>query len=370
MITPALFRFFYASIAKPILFRCDPERVHDAISAVGFWLGAHAFFRRVTQILFSYRHPSLEQTILGIHFHNPVGLSAGFDKNAELIPIMHAVGFGFVEVGSITGAPCAGNPKPRLWRLPKSRGLLVWYGLKNDGAAAIARRLHNQTFPLPVGTSVARTNSHATVDTIAGINDYAAAFSALANIGAYTTINISCPNTCGGEPFTDPGRLDRLLTALDTIPSSKPVFVKIPVDATFDELDALVAVIDQHRVHGIIVSNLTKERDRKEIDPADLRGMHPGGISGRPTFEASNRLIAHLYRTTHRRFIIIGSGGIFTAQDAYTKIRNGASLVQLITGLIYQGPQSIGEINRGLVELLKRDGYSSIHDAIGADIAR
>lgn len=205
---------------------------------------------------------------------------------------------------------------------------------------------------------------------MAGINDYATAFSTLANIGAYTTINISCPNTCGGESFTDPGRLDRLLTALDAIPSPKPMFVKIPVDSTFDELDALVAVIDQHRVHGIIVSNLTKERDRKEIDPADLRGMHPGGISGRPTFEASNRLIAHLYRTTHRRFIIIGSGGIFTAHDAYTKIRNGASLVQLITGLIYQGPQSIGEINRGLVELLKRDGFSSIHDAIGADISR
>lgn len=358
-------RWGYANVAKPFFFRRDPEDVHDRVTWLGKTLGRFSAARAVTRALFSYRSPALEQTILGIRFANPVGLTAGFDKNAELLEIMPAVGFGFEEIGSVTGEPCEGNPRPRLWRLPKSRGLVVWYGLKNDGCEAVAARLRGRAFAFPVGTSVARTNSAETVDASAGIADYAKAFRAFAGIGDYTTVNVSCPNTCGGEPFTAPERLDRLLAALDAIPTGKPTFLKLPCDLSSDELDALVAVCNRHRVHGLILSNLTKLRDRSTIDRHEIAATDKGGISGRPTFGPSNELISHLWETTGRRYVIVGSGGIFSAEDAYEKIRRGASLVQLATGMIFEGPQVVGEINRGLVALLRRDGFANIAEAVG-----
>lgn len=365
MFATAVFRKGYQHIVKPILFRFDPEDVHDAMMYISSRLGKYSFFRSIFHGCFAYRDPSLEQDILGIHFLNPVGLSAGFDKNAQIIDAISSIGFGFSEVGSITGEPCSGNPKPRLWRLPKSKAIMVWYGLKNNGANAIARRLRNHSFPIPIGTSIARTNDSTTVDLENGIADYAKAFTAFADIGAYFTLNISCPNTCGGEPFTSPDRLDRLLVAIDAIPTKKPIFLKLPVDISFDDCDALLAVAQRHRVHGFIVSNLTKQRESPEIDAAEIKELMKGGISGKPTFNRSNALITHIFHSVGDRCILIGAGGIFSAEDAYEKILSGASLVQLITGMIYEGPQLIGEINDGIVQLLKRDGFGTVSEAIG-----
>ena len=356
----------YRYLAKPVFFNFDPENVHDGVTALGRTLGNYQAARWLTAYFLKYANLALEQEMLGIKFPNPVGLSAGFDKNAELTEIMPAVGFGFAEVGSITGEPCPGNPRPRLWRLPGSQALVVYYGLKNDGCAAVAERLKSKNFSFPVGTSVARTNNQNTVDMNAGINDYTKAFRAFANIGAYTTVNISCPNTCGGEPFTDPQRLAALLTELDKIETKKPVFLKCGADLSFAELDTLVEIAKKHRLHGFILTNLTKKRDRAEILPQEIIGLKHGGVSGKPVFQASNDLISHLYKTTGDRFVIIGCGGIFSAEDAYKKIRCGASLVQLITGMIYQGPQLIGEINKGLATLLQKDGYKNIKEAVGA----
>lgn len=358
----------YQRILKPIFFRLDPEKVHDAFTLFGRLIGATTTGRAFVAWLYRYDYPLLEQTILGIRFSNPIGLSAGFDKNALLTDIIPSVGFGFEEVGSVTGEPCEGNPKPRLWRLPKSRGLVVNYGLKNDGCEAIARRLRGKHFAMPIGVSVAKTNSPSTVEAQAGIADYEKAFRTLHDVADYVTVNISCPNAYGGEPFASPERLELLLARLDEIPTSKPVFVKLPVDITTDELDVLIAVMSRHRVHGVIIANLTKHRDRREIDQEEVKYVGWGGISGKPTFEASNKLIAHLFRTNGKRFVIVGSGGVFTAEDAYEKIRCGASLVQLITGMIFQGPQVISEINRGLVVLLKQDGFSNVSEAIGASV--
>jgi dihydroorotate dehydrogenase subfamily 2 len=365
MFATSLERWLYRHIAKPFFFRRDPEAVHDRICMIGSFLGRFAVIRAVTRLLFAYHNPMLEQTILGIHFPNPVGLTAGFDKNAELTDMIPHVGFGFEEVGSITGEPCNGNPKPRLWRLPESKALLVWYGLKNDGCEAIAKRLQSKNFIAPIGTSIARTNNASTIEDATGIADYAKAFRACATIGDYTTVNISCPNTCGGEPFTTPERLDALLNVIDKIPTTKPTFIKIPCDISPHDLDALIAVALHHRVHGVIVSNLTKRHDRPEIVPHEIAGKTHGGVSGKPTFRASNELISHLYHTVGSRLIIIGSGGIFSAEDAYEKIKRGASLVQLATGMIFEGPQLIGEINRGLVAYVKKDGYQNISEAIG-----
>lgn len=354
---------------KPILFRFDPEAVHDRVlksAALVSKLPGAKFF---LSSLFEYRHPSLEQTILGIRFRNPVGLAAGFDKNGELTQLVRALGFGFEEVGSITGEPCEGNPKPRLWRLPKSRGIIVWYGLKNDGARIISKRLKRLKFDLPIGISVAKTNSPKTVVREKGIQDYLKAFKHFLDIGDYFTINISCPNAYGGEPFCDPLSLEALLSRLDRIKTPKPIFIKIPPDLSNHEVDRILAIAKKHRVHGFVVSNLTKDLSNLNVDPAEFKRVSQGkgGISGKPVEELSNRLIASLYKKAGDRFIIIGVGGIFSAEDAYKKIKLGASLVQLITGMIFEGPQLIAQINEGLVRLLKRDGFTTISEAVGAD---
>jgi dihydroorotate dehydrogenase len=355
----------YKHLFKPLAFRYDPEFVHDRILVLGKLLGKTSLGRVVTHKLFSYSHPALKQTLLGIDFPNPIGLSAGFDKNAELLDILPSVGFGFAEVGSITGEACDGNLQKRLWRLPKSQSLVVYYGLKNDGAEKIAARLKHKKFQVPIGISVAKTNSPTTVDVVAGIKDYAKAYEAFADIGSYTTINISCPNTYGGQPFTDPALLEQLLSAIDKIPSSKPVFVKLSPDLGMDGVDQLLAVIDKHNVQGIVCSNLTKNRNNSKIIETEVPEV--GGFSGKVVEDLANELISHVYRKTQGKYIVIGSGGVFSAEDAYKKIKLGASLIQMITGMVYQGPQIIGEINQGLVKLLARDGYSNVRDAVGVD---
>ena len=360
------FRSSYRYIAKPYFFKQDPEDVHDRACKVGETLGKNILTRRLVAQALDYRNSVLELDILGMHFNNPVGLAAGFDKNARLTRILPSVGFGFEEVGSITGEPCEGNPRPRLWRLPRSRGLVVYYGLKNDGCEAVAERMRGSTFDFPVGVSIAKTNSLATVGVQDGIADYVKAFRAFLDIGQYLTLNISCPNAFGGEPFTDPDRLDILLSEIDDIRTKKPIFLKMPADLTTEQLDALVAVADRHRVHGFVLSNLTKKFERPEVQQDEIKGLVHGGISGKPTFNQSNALIAHLYQKVSGRYVIIGCGGIFSAEDAYEKIRQGASLVQLITGMIFEGPQLIGEINLGLVKLLQRDGFENVSRAVGS----
>jgi len=357
--------FLYQYCAKPLFFMCDPEEVHDHIVKMGIVLGSSRVGRSLVSSLFHYEHEALRQNILGIHFPNPIGLAAGFDKNAQLTDILPAVGFGFEEAGSITGESCAGNPRPRLWRLKKSKGLMIYYGLKNDGCQAIAERLSKKQFAIPVGMSVAKTNSPATVDLESAIEDYVKAYKAFINIGSYTTINISCPNAFGGEPFTDPAKLDALFTVLDTIPSKKPIFIKLSPDLETAQLDDLLSVLDHHVIHGIISSNLTKNRVNQKI----IQDAVPdkGGMSGKIVEDLANKQLAYLYKKTKGKYVLIGCGGVFSARDAYAKIKMGASLVQLITGMIYEGPQLIGNINRELVALLKQDGYSSTSQAIGVD---
>jgi dihydroorotate dehydrogenase len=356
----------YKHVLKPIFFINDPETVHDRVSKMGEVLGRFSIGQKLTRSMFGYTHPKLEQTILGINFKNPIGLSAGFDKNAELTDILPYVGFGFIEVGSITGNPCSGNPKPRLWRLPKSKSLAVYYGLKNDGCEVISKRLQHKKFEIPLGVNVAMTNCQDTVNIHNAINDYAKAFKVMEPLASYITVNISCPNTLGGQPFITPHKLDYLFDILDEIPTQKPIFIKLSPDLTDAELNELLDVVHKHRIHGIICTNLTKQ---KENNPKVKDGFVPkvGGLSGKPVEEMSNRMLSHIYRREGKRYVLIGLGGVFTAEDAYKKIRLGASLVQLITGMIFEGPQVISEINQGLVKLLERDGFKSLEEARGVD---
>lgn len=366
-IRSTIIHFLYIYLAKKVFFMLDPEDVHDRIVKTGTLLGKFPITRWVTKVIFTYQNPLLFQKILGISFPNPIGLAAGFDKDAHLTDIISAVGFGFIEVGSITGEKCPGNPRPRLWRLKKSKALTVHYGLKNEGCLKLSKKLKNKSFSIPVGISIAKTNSPKTVNTKSGIADYAKAFNHFAHIGHYFTINLSCPNAYGGQPFTDAIKLDKLLNQIDKIPTSKPIFLKLSPDLSKKELDAILSIIGKHRVHGFVCTNLTKNRNNSKI--IEQCPTDQGGISGKVVEDLANKMISYIYKKTKGKYIIIGCGGVFSAEDAYSKIKAGASLVQLITGMIFEGPQLIGEINQGLVRLLKKDGFTNISQVIGKDIA-
>jgi dihydroorotate dehydrogenase len=373
MILYSLIGLIYQRLLKPVFFLQDPELVHDRMSVLGTFLGKFAFIRAITKLVFRYDNEKyLGQTVAGMYFANPVGLSAGFDKNAKLLNILPSVGFGYMEVGSITHKPYEGNPKPRLYRLPKSQALVVYYGLKNDGVVALIPKLkakRDENFKLFI--SVAKTNCKETSKTEEGANDYADCLRVLERegVGDAYTINISCPNTFGGEPFTTPERLELLMKKISKLKIQKPVFVKMPINLGWNEFDALLKVILKYGLTGVVIGNLNKNHNDPSIKDS-IPGNIKGGISGKPTFELSNALISKTYKKYGDKFVIIGVGGIFSAEDAYEKIKRGASIVQLITGLIYKGPSVVGEINFGLMRLLREDGYKNVGEAVGVNERR
>ena len=358
--------YIYQNITKKILFKIDPEKVHDKVLLLGRILGSNYLTKSITKSLFFYSNSKLFQEIKGIKFNSPVGLVAGFDKDAYLTNILPNISFGFLEVGSITGEPCLGNSKPRLFRLKKSNALIINYGLKNQGCVKIANRLKNKAFKIPVGISIAKTNCKETADTEVGIKDYVRAYKEFLNIGDYYTINISCPNAFGGQPFTDKLRLNKLLEEINKVKKTKPIFIKLSPDLNKKEINNVIKLSKKYKIDGFICTNLTKNRNNKKI--LDRNIPKKGGISGKVVEDLSNNLIKYVYKKTKGKFIIIGCGGIFTAEDAYKKIKLGASLVQLVTGMIFQGPQVISQINQGLVKLLEKDNYKNINEAIGKGI--
>lgn len=363
-----MFTLLYKNIFKPIAFKFDPEFVHDQITLMGVLLGKFRITRKFTKLLLSYSSKNLVQTVDGVRYSNPVGLSAGFDKNAKLLNILPSVGFGFEEVGSVTLEEYEGNPKPRLYRLKKSKALVVYYGLMNKGVKVISQRIKNALkTDMVIGVSVAKTNCTRTSDEQAGIEDYYECLKYLVdnNIGDYYTINISCPNTFGGEPYTTEDKLEKLLNKLTQIRVNKPIYVKMPINLPIQEFDKLIQVIVKYKINGVIIGNLTKVRDPQLIKDSIPENVK-GGISGIPTQELSNNLITHTHRKYGDKLTIIGVGGIFSAADAYEKIKRGATLVQLITGMIFEGPELIKQINSGLDKYLKMDGYTNISEAIGA----
>jgi dihydroorotate dehydrogenase len=352
-------RFF-----KPILFLFDPEDIHDLFLKTGSFLGKFRITRWKTQLLFGYTHQKLEQNVLGINFKNPIGLSAGFDKDIMLTDIVSSVGFGFEEVGSVTAKPYLGNPRPRLWRLPKSKSLGVWFGLKNSGAETLSKKLSQKTHRLPIGVNVAFTNCKENLDISNAVDDYISGFETMEKYADYLTVNLSCPNTSGGMPFLLPENYDNLMIEIDKIKTDKPIFVKINPDMSHTEIDKFLEISLRHRVDGIICSNLTKKMD--QIDRGDVIPPH-GGLSGKLVFPKALDLLSYMYKKVGNKFVFVFVGGIFSADDAYRVIRQGATLVELITGMIFEGPQLISEINRGLVERMNRDGFNDISEVVGVD---
>ena len=362
--------------SRPLIFLMEPEDAHAAFKKVGIFLGSNPLTRGLTTLLFDYSHKSLNCEVDGIQFRNPVGLSAGFDKDGELTKIYPSMGFGLAELGSFTGEVCPGNPGRRLFRMVKSKAIVVWYGLNNQGAEKISKRLQNTDFGrLRVGINAAKSNITPDFVLQDSIDDYLKTLRLFKDIGDYFTINISCPNTQDGEPFVYRENLEALLTAVnDEIRplTARPIYVKLAADLDIDEINLIVDVCLEQGMDGFVLTNLAKPAHNEEHIPEEYpttKGLLPkgkGAMSGLPLQRISTDVIRHVYRRTGGKKTIIGVGGVFSAKDAYEKITSGASLLHMITTMIFDGPQNINEINRGLVKLLKADGFNSIEEAIGS----
>lgn len=364
------YAWFYRNLIKRFLFLFDPEFVHELIASYGAKLGSVWFTRNFIKRLFYYKNSKLNQTITGIDFENPVGLAAGFDYQAELTKILPALSFGFETIGTITSHPYGGNPKPRLGRLVKSKSLMVNKGFKNPGIKEIVSRLQKNHFGIPVGISIGQTNTTKDLTQKQAVDDIVAAFQTIeksrVNVSFYE-LNISCPNLFSKVSFYPPEKLEELLKQVLNIKLKKPLFVKMPIDLTDDKILEMLQVISGFAVAGVIFGNLQKNRKEKTFNAEEIKKFPVGNFSGRPTEQRSNELIALAYKNYGKRLVIIGCGGIFNANDAYKKIKLGSSLVQLVTGLIFEGPSLVAQINLGLVKLLQQDGFSNISQAIGMD---
>lgn len=313
----------------------------------------------------------LSQTIHNISFSNPIGLAAGFDFDAHLVQAISSMGFGFETVGTVTNQAYGGNHPPIMGRLPKSQSLMVNKGFKSSGADVIITRLQGQKFRIPIGISIGHSNVRTLTNEKESITDIITAFqkferASVAN--AYYELNISCPNLFGNISFYPPTHLEALLREVDSLALKKPVFIKMPINQDNAVVLTMLDVIVCHRIAGIIIGNLQKNRKDPALVQEEVQKFPVGNFSGKPTWNRSNELIMLAYKHVGEKLTIVGCGGVFSAEDAYQKILLGSSLVQLITGMIYKGPQLIAQINAELPNLFQRDGFKHISEAIGKKV--
>lgn len=367
--------FAYQNIFKPLLFLCDPEKVHNRFTKIGSLLGKNRFTRKLLKSILRYNNLMLRQNLFGVEFINPIGLSAGFDYDGYMTEILGSVGFGFESMGTVTYKYYEGNKKPRLVRLPKSRSLLVNKGFKSEGIKKVLTHSPNfEDKDINIGISIGATNSPETSTSKTQIEDILSSFKYLtshkkAENFAYYELNISCPNVLGVGTLAEPKQLREILFKIREIGIKKPLFVKFQLEIDWRLARELIEIMIEHKVDAIILSNLLKNKENFEFKKQEIEKIIKkdlkGNFSGKCTQELSNELISKTYKEFGDRIKIIGVGGVFCAEDAYEKIKRGASLVGLITGMIYEGPQVVGEINEGLARLLKEDGYKNISEAIG-----
>jgi dihydroorotate dehydrogenase len=349
----------YKKAIRSWLFRQDPEASHESVVSILETIQESYLLRSLTEFFCDYQDPRLRIHCLGLEFSNPIGLAAGFDKNGRLTQVLPALGFGFIEVGTVTKRAQPGNPKPRIFRLPQDLALINRLGFNNDGADALAARLQRcEKARLPLGINIGK-NKETSVDL--AIQDYLYSFAQLFAYGDYFVVNVSSPNTPDLRKLQERGRLSELLRSLsqlnaklatDAKTHERPILVKIAPDLSWAELDDVLTVIAETRVAGIIATNTTIER--KELLSSSEIAAQAGGLSGAPLAERANEIIAHIATHTEKKLPIVGVGGVFTAEDALAKFRAGATLVQVYTGLIYEGPMIVKRINQGLVKMMQR----------------
>lgn len=361
----------YTKLAKPYFFKMDAEKAHhmviDGLHTASHVPGIPALMRAMYGV---DEAQELAVDLFGLHFAHPIGLAAGLDKNAKAVDMFANIGFGFAEVGTVTPKGQAGNDLPRLFRLPSDEALINRMGFNNDGADAMVERLAKDTNRrIPIAVNIGKNKT--TPNELAH-EDYRICLQKLYTYGDFFVVNISSPNTPDLRALQHGDELRLLLqTVMDEMNAQakragaarKPVLVKIAPDMTNEQLAYTVDTIVASGVNGIIATNTTISREGLQHPNA----KETGGLSGKPVKERSTEVIREVYRQTGGKMPIIGSGGIFTAADAYDKIRAGASLVEIYTALIYKGPELLRELAGGLKEALRRDGFKSITEAVGAD---
>lgn len=343
----------YKALVRPILLRIDPEAAHDRALALAQRCGRSRIARDAADTIFGVQDRRLQQTVFGLDFPNPVGLAAGYDKNALAVDFWASLGFGFVEIGSVTSRPQDGNPPPRLFRLPDQQALVNRMGFNNDGAEAIAPRVAPRPHRIPVGVNVGKNRDVELADAGA---DYAETIAAFSGRADFFVLNVSSPSTPGLRQLQGREFLDGLLAS---IRFDVPVLLKLAPDLTFDQIDDVLALalMRKHNLAGIVATNTTIDHP---VPPE-------GGLSGEPLRARATECVRHIWRQTRGALPVVGVGGVFTADDAYEKIRAGASLVEVWTGLIYEGPSIVAQINRGLLRLLERDGFDNVGEAVGTE---
>jgi dihydroorotate dehydrogenase len=340
----------YKLLVRPLLFLFSPETIHHFtfrfVRLACSLPGMKHFVRRIHQ----FDHPSLERKLLGLTFKNPVGLAAGFDKDAKLIDELACFGFGFIEIGTLTPQPQAGNQKPRLFRLPKDEALINRMGFNNEGVLAAVTRLKARTADVVIGGNIGKNKDTPNEQ---AKDDYTYCFEALFPYVDYFVVNVSSPNTPGLRRLQEKEPLKKLLTQVkelsDAKEKPKPVLLKIAPDLTVEELDDVIEILRETQTDGVIATNTTISREGLSTDNLEIARIGAGGLSGKPLREKSTEVIKYLRRQLGQGYPIIGVGGIMTPGDAIEKLNAGADLVQVYTGFIYEGPAFIRKINKALV---------------------
>ncbi|WP_277879011.1 quinone-dependent dihydroorotate dehydrogenase [Leptolyngbya sp. FACHB-711] len=370
----------YQALLRPLLFSGmigDPEQLHHRAIDLLQWLDRDRGFvqprlRHFLRQTCCFENAMLQQTLWGLNFANPIGLAAGFDKDGVASGIWSELGFGFAELGTVTGHPQPGNSQPRLFRLPHDQAILNRMGFNNQGAAALAERLQSRQSAarcssIPLGINLGKSQVTPLEEAAA---DYGASFRLLQNQGDYFVINVSSPNTPGLRSLQATEQLEPILSALQAEnQSQKPLLIKIAPDLEWEAIESVLALAQQHQLAGIIATNTTIRRDQLQTERLSATGKlltdEAGGISGKPVRDRSTEIIRFIYRQTQGSLPIIGVGGVFSAADAWEKITAGASLVQVYTGWVYEGPWMVKRILTGLAEKLQTEGIASLKEAIG-----
>ena len=383
--------WFYRTFIRPVLFAQDAEAIHGQMLQALGWAGRHEIVCDALESF--YGAAPLPVTTLGLTFPNPIGLAAGMDKRAEAVPAWAAMGFGHVELGTVTWHPQPGNPLPRLFRVIPDEAVVNRMGFNNDGAAALGEALKHwralKRWPqTPVGISLGKSKVTSLDQAPA---DYANSFRALRAHADFFAVNVSSPNTPNLRQLQDKAALEQILAAMQAVqheapaegaaggrpetapgpdkfgngPAVKPILVKIAPDLTFEAIDEVLALVAQCQIAGIIATNTTISRP--ESTDADVQRLYAetGGLSGKPLRARSTEVIRHIYRQTQGKVPIIGVGGVFTADDAWDKITAGATLLQVYTGLVFEGPGAVKDIVTGLHTHLQKAGMKSLSEAVG-----
>lgn len=342
----------YKLLVRPLLFRFDPEQIHHFTFRTVRLLGRVPGVKGLWRGLFNYRQKNLERTFFGLTFKNPVGLAAGFDKDAKLVDELACFGFGFIEIGTVTPKPQAGNERPRLFRLPADQAIINRMGFNNGGVHAAVARLKKRQSSVLIGGNIGKNKVTPNEE---AFSDYKYCFEQLFNVVDYFVVNVSSPNTPNLRELQDKEPLTALLSGLMELnlkkDQPKPVLLKIAPDLTDEQLNDIVDIVKTVNLDGLIATNTTISRDGLKTPKQEVDAIGAGGVSGQPLRERSTEVLTILRKQLGSDFPIISVGGIMSAADAVEKMKAGASLVQVYTGFIYEGPGLIKKINQALIDL-------------------